>query len=1080
MRKNHKKRIEKAREISMSTLNKGFTFMLLLLISSTLTFANNSQGTIDQNKVNGIVKDKAGSPLPGVTVIVQGTSKAVASDFDGNYSITASKGDVLQFSYIGMITKSVTVGDSNTINVVLEEDSNLLEEVIVVGYGTQKKINVTGAVSSVKISEELGDRPVANVSSMLQGVLPGLTVTNSNSGGEPGAGLNINIRGAGTLTGNGGKPYILVDGIPYGERDLNALNPDDIEDVTVLKDAASAAIYGSKGAYGVILINTKKGKLGAKAKVEYSSNWAFSSPTMLPKIADSYTFALMVNQAQTNSGQTPWFTPDQLQKITDYQNGLIEHEAADANEDGNWDGGKLGYANNDWYDIFFAEDVPRVKHDLSVRGGGEKTTYYLSGSFFEQDGALKFGADKYERFNFAVNVSTKANDWLTLKTIARYAKEVEDFPSGGFGGYTRSIMYHQMSRVHPTSALYDPEGNLIDANALRMSKAGREITDKHNSFFNFSAVLEPVENWVTTLSYNKNIKSTFMDREEFNAEFTQADGDIVNRGYSPEEMEKSGRLDERDLFNIVSSYKKSINEKHNISVMAGYEQRLDQFQKVGGRRKQLLTQEVPTISTSIGDQFVYDAEGHFASQGIFGRIKYNYKEKYLVEFNGRYDGSSYFSEGNKWGFFPSVSGSYVISKEDFFNSNIVNTLKLRASWGELGNHDPKLASRYTPLMKNDTSPWLEGGNQLVYINAPDIISPTLTWETVTTTNFGIDAAFFNNRLNSTAEIYKRVTSDMIGPSSVVPNMLGTSAPRVNNGELTVNGWELSLSWRDNIGKDFSYGVGFNISDNTARITAYNNPDKLLRTYDDWQNKWVTRYTDYKLGDIWAYTSVGLYQTDEEAAAGPDQSKFRNRWLAGDMEYADLNGDGRIDDGSNTFDDHGDKSIVGNNRARYNYGINMNASYKGFDMSILFQGVGKRDYIFDSNTNLYYGFRGNFWQGSYTAASTDYWTPENPDAFFPKPYNTGEHKKNTQNQTHFMEDASYIRLKNLQIGYTLPSELLEKTGLFSSVRFHVSGENLWTKTDLNENFDPETLGGGWGGGKIYPPSKVLSVGMNISF
>ncbi len=1041
-------------------LLKRMFFAAALLISGVV-FA--------QTTITGTVLD-ANGPLPGASISVKGSSNGVSADFDGNYQISASLGDILVVAFVGYISKEVTVGNETIINITLEEDTSLLDEVIVVGYGTQKKINLTGAVSSVNISEDLGDRPVANISSMLQGVLPGLTVTTSGSGGEPGAGLNINIRGAGTLTGNGGQPYILVDGIPYGQRDLNALNPNDIENVTVLKDAASAAIYGSKGAYGVILIETKKGKLGTKAKVEYSSSWAFSTPTMLPNMADSYSFALMVNQAQMNSGQTPWFTPDALQKITDYQNGLIEHEAADANGDGNWDGGKLGYANNDYYDLFFAENVPRTKHDISVRGGDKRTTYFLSGSYFDQDGALEFGKDHYDRFNFTVNVSTKATDWLTLKAIARYAKEEEDFPSGGFGGYTRSIMYHQMSRSHPTSPLYDPEGNIINADALRMSKAGRQITVKHTSFFNMSAVLEPIENWVTTLSYNKNVKSTFMDREEFRAEFAQADGDIVNRGYNPEEMEKSGRLDERDLFNIVSSYKRSINEDHNVSVLAGYEQRLDQYESVRARRKQLLTQEVPTISTSIGDQFAYDAEGHFASQGVFGRIKYNYKEKYLIEFNGRYDGSSYFSEGNKWGFFPSVAGSYVISKEDFFNSNIVNTLKLRASWGELGNHDPALAGRYTPLMGNATSQWLEGGKQVVYINAPGIISPTLTWETVTTTNLGLDAAFFKNRLNTTLEVYKRVTSDMIGPSSTVPATLGTSAPAVNNAELTVKGWELSMNWRDRIGEDFSYSIGFNISDNTGKITGENEPTGILNG----------RRIGHTLGDMWAYTSVGLYQTDEEAAAGPDQSKFRNRWLAGDMEYADLNGDGKIDNGSNTIDDYGDLSIVGNNRARYNYGITMNASYKGFDMSILFQGVGKRDYIFNNNTNLYYGFRGNFWQSSYTAASTNYWTPENPDAFFPKPYNTGEHKKNTRPQTHFMEDASYIRLKNLQIGYSLPSEVLEKTGFISSVRFHVSGENLWTKTSLNENFDPETLGGGWGGGKIYPPSRVLSVGMNISF
>ena len=1070
MKQTKKRRIDISCSMTFLRREKHAFLILFLLLTSVLTFASVKQTENDQNTITGVIADDKGTPLPGVTILVKGTSNGVASDFDGKYSIKVQKNDILIVTFVGYITQEILVDSQTTINITLKEETSELEEVVVVGYGTQKKINLTGAVSSVNISKDLGERPVGNITSMLQGVLPGLSVSTSNSGGEPGAALNINIRGAGTLTGNGGRPYILVDGIPYSAAELNSLNPDDIENVTVLKDAASAAIYGSKGAYGVILINTKKGALGAKAKVEYSSNWAYSSPTNIPKMADSYNFALMVNQAQINSGQTPWFSEDQLQKIIDFQNGLITDEADDADGDGNWDGGKRAYANNDWYDIFFKNNVPRTKHDLSVRGGDQKTTYFLSGSFFDQEGALKFGADHYDRLNLTTNISTEVSKWLTVKAIARYAKEEEDFPSGGFGNFTRHIMYHQMSRTHPTSALYDPEGNVIDANALRMSDAGRQIKQTHTSFFNFSGVLEPVKDWVTTLTYNKNIKSAFTDREEFKAEFAQADGEIVNRGYSPESIEKIARLDERDLFNIVSSYNYSIKERHNIAVLIGYEQRLDQYSLVGAERLELLTQEVPTINTSIGEQYASDAEGHFATQGVFARFKYNFKEKYLLEFNGRYDGSSYFKEGNRWGFFPSISGSYVLSKESFFRSKFINVLKLRASWGSLGNHDPALANRYTALMPGGTNQWLEDGKQLVFINAPAIISPTLTWETVTTTNFGIDAAFFNNRLNTTFELYQRVTSDMIGASSIVPVTLGTAAPVVNNAELSVDGWELSMSWRDRIGDDFSYGIGFNISDNTGKITGENEPTGILNT----------RRLGNFLGDIWAYTSVGFYETDEAAAAGPDQSKFHNRWLAGDMEYADLNGDGRIDNGTNTINDHGDMSIIGNSRAHYNYGINFNASYKGIDLSILFQGVAKRDYLFTNTTNLYYGFRGNFWQSSYISSATNYWTAENPDAFFPKPYNTGEHRKNTQPQTKYLEDASYIRLKNLQIGYSLPSAVLKSTGFINSLRLYISGENLWTKTDLNENFDPETLGGSWGDGKIYPPSRVISLGMNLSF
>ena len=384
------------RKFSVPGILKRVQLLILILCVGSLGLYAQQDKTI-----TGKVTTESGETLPGVSIIIKGTTVGTVTNLDGNYNLTVpNDAGALVVSYVGMLSQEIEIGSKTSIDVILAADVQGLEEVVVVGYGTQKKINLTGAISSVKVTEELGDRPVANVTSMLQGALPGLTVTTSNSGGEPGAALNINVRGAGTLTGNGGKPYILVDGIPYGEAGLNSLNPNDIEDVTVLKDAASAAIYGSKGAYGVILINTKKGKLGTKAVVQYSSSWAFSELTMFPNMADSKGMATMVNAAQINSGQSPWFTPERLQRIDDYANGLIEHEAGDYDENGYWDSWGAGYANNDWYDIYWADNVPRSQHDISVRGGDQKTTYYLSGSIFDQDGALEFGNDHYQRVNF--------------------------------------------------------------------------------------------------------------------------------------------------------------------------------------------------------------------------------------------------------------------------------------------------------------------------------------------------------------------------------------------------------------------------------------------------------------------------------------------------------------------------------------------------------------------------------------------------------------------------------------------------------------------------------------------------------
>lgn len=1024
-----------------------------------------------QQKIKGQVIDNKGAPLAGASILEKGTIKGTQTDFDGNFSLEVSGPNAtLVVSYVGYTTREIIVGTQTTLTIKMEENSAQLDEVVIVGYGTQKKTNLTGAVADVNIAKDIGDRPVPNISSMLQGSLPGLTLSTNNSGGEPGSTLGITIRGAGTITGNGGTPYILVDGFPFPAAELNTLNPEDIENVSILKDAASAAIYGSKGAYGVILITTKSGKTESPFRVEYSSSIQFSSPTVLPEMMNSLDAALMINEAQTNSGQAVWYTPDRLQRIQDYLDGKIANEAA-PNGNNRWGSWSDGYANNDWYKIYFRDNAPRMKHNLSISGGEKNTNYFLSGAYFDQEGQFNFGEDRYQRSNITANITSKANDWLKFNVIAKYSKEVRNFPSGGFGNFNKDIIYHQISRDSPLNPLYDPEGNIIAPNALRSQDAGEQVTTTNTSFFNFSVDFEPIKDWITRVSYSKKIIGRTDDRQEFGATAVQPDGFISNYGYSPTEIIKNSRSAEDDLFNIVSTLTRTVADNHNFSLMAGYEQRLDQYWNIGARRTQLLTENIPTISTAVGDFIASDALGAYSTQGFFSRFTYNFKEKYLLELNARTDGSSYFSEGNRWGFFPSASASYVVSREDFFEplSNTINLFKLRGSWGQLGNHDPSLANNYTELLGNGRSQWLFNGQQANFITPPGIISQDLTWETVTSTNVGIDLGMFNNRLNMSFDIFQRVTSDMIGPSEATPSALGTSPPRVNNAELTTKGWEYMLRWKDKIG-ELNYNITFNLDDNQAKITKYNNPTGTFTTWREGQ----------KLGEIWGYETVGYFESDADAAAAPDQSFIRNRWGEGDIQYADLDGSGAIDRGDNTVSNPGDRKIIGNSRARYNYGLNLGANYKGFNLSILFQGVAKRDYFFSSSTNLFWNLRGNIWQGSYTKASQDYWTPDNRDAYYPKPYINGEHTKNTQFQTKYLQNAAYLRLKNIQLGYTIPQRIMDKIAVLHSVNFYLSGDNLWTKTKLHKNFDPETLGGGWGGGKIYPPSKVYAFGMKLTF
>lgn len=1042
------------------TIMKVF-YVLILLVSI------NSVVLAQQKSVTGTVTDSSSEPLPGVTVVVKGTTKGTVTDINGAFTLSVpEKGEALVFSYIGMMSQEVSIETNTTFNVVLQDDVQGLEEVVVIGYGTQKKVNLTGAVETVNIEKELGERPTANVTTMLQGVLPGLTVSANNSGGEPGATQSIQIRGAGTVTGDGGTPYILIDGFPSTAAQMNSLNPGDIENVTILKDAASSAIYGSKGAFGVILLTTKGGKIGAGTKVKYSANVNFSSPTSLPKMANGLEFATAFNQSLLNNGRTPYWDEEELARLQQQVNGELDYET-ELNEAGTrWVAGRDGFANNDWWDLFYKDNSFGTEHNLSVTGGEKKTTYYISGNFFTRDGTFKYGDEKYDRMTFQSKINHKATDWLSFEANTRYSREKKDFPSGGFGNYNSSIIFHQISRAWSTNPAFDPDGNIIDANMLRLSNSG--YTENHitTSTIQLATVIEPIKNWRTRISYNWKDRGTRSHREELQNYLFRPDGTSTNVGYNPNSVEKNYGFSRDQLFNITTSYNKSFGD-HNLSGMAGYEQRWLDGQSIYAAKSDMLTQDIPSISTSVGEDYVNDALSSSATQGIFGRISYNYKEKFLAEVNARYDGSSYFSDGSRWGFFPSGSVGYNISNEDFWETiePVVNRLKLKASYGQLGNHDWRLASLYEERMSNSVSQWLLSGTQANVIGAPTVVSPSLTWETVATTNFGLEAGLFDNKLQITFDAFQRVTSDMIGPVAALPAVLGSSAPKENNAEWTTRGWESKISWRSKVG-DFSYRATVTISDAQTEITGFTNPTGILSTWREGQ----------KAGEIWGYTTVGYFESDEAAAAAPSQKLFHNRWLAGDVQYADLDNSGAIDYGSNTEDDHGDLSIIGNRSPRYNYGINLGANWKGFDLSVLLQGVGKRDYVFNNNTNLFYGFRGNQWQTSVTKSSMDYWTPDNTDAYFPKPYFTGEHKKNTRTQTKYMQDASYMRLKNVQLSYTIPKRILKKL----DVQVYYSGENLVLFTSLNENFDPETLGGAWGGGKLYPLNKVHSFGLNIGF
>jgi len=1035
---------------------------------------------IQSNEISGKVTDNSGIPLPGVNVVIAGTNVGTETGFDGNYTIKATKGEVLKFSYVGMKAKTITVGTESTINILLEDDAASLDEVIVVGYGVQKKVNLTGAVNVVK-SEDIKNRAVSNVSEALQGLAPNLNISASEYSSEAGGTPQFNLRGVGSLNGND-SPYVLIDGIPM---DLNTINPEDIQSISVLKDAASAAIYGSKAAFGVILITTKKGSKNG-FKINYSSNYSFSSPIGLPHLANTLEYMTAYDQAQINAGGAATYTSADFDRVRQYMAGTITDETSLRDDANDWHGNNIwswkSNANNDWLHIYYDDMVMRQKHDLSFSGGNEKTTFFLSGSIFDQPDELRYGNQFYKRATISATINSEINKWLSIDFNTKYVSERRQFfnPSNGWG---RNVQYHNFYRTNSYRPLFLPNGEYSPISYLpAMIDGGKEKHYDNQLIVSTGINIKLMKDWGVKVKYSYKNNSDRIEDNRLTVVSHNPDGsayESINGGSSNYSAASFGRTDFQ-LLNITSSYLKEIGN-HNFSLLGGFEFDLTQYNGLYGRKYNLVTSNVPSISTATGEIRLSDTKYHQSSQGYFGRFSYNYDEKYLLEVNARYDGSSRFAKDSRWGFFPSVSAGYNIHKENFWSKikPIINTLKLRGSWGALGNQNIGDNYPYVETLGiRSNLNWIVNGSRPDYTSIPSLVSPSLTWETSTTTDFGFDATFLNNRLSTSFDYYKRVTSDMFGPAVALPRTLGTNVPRLNNATLETKGFEVSLNWRDKIGDEFYYGVKLNLADNVSTVTKYNNPTKTLSTW----------YEGRVVGEIWGFETNGLYQTQNEADNGADQSLFWPTWGPGDVAYVDKDGDNVITRGTSTVGDTGDLHKIGNNAPRYTYGINLSAEYKGFDINILLQGVGKRDWSFSKGDPLFFGFNGNQWWGMNVYEQTkDYWRPSdeanllgaNTGGYYPKPYLSREDYKNKERNTRYMQDASYMRLKNITLGYTVPKIVSTKIGI-QSARLYLSGENLLTFTKLTDLFDPEGLSGSWGTGKRHPNRKVVAVGLNITF
>ncbi len=1062
--------------IKTAQLSKTWLFIGVFAIMHLFSFG---QSTVT---VSGKVTGVNGVPLEGAFVTEVGApSNGVATKADGSYTLTVDEGSSIEVTFIGYATQVQQV-TSATLNFALVEGENVMDEVVVVGFATQKKVNLTGAVSSVT-SKSLEERPVTSTGQALQGLIPGLNLQVGGLGGELNNRMGMNIRGLGTIGATSSAPLVLIDGM---EGDINAINVQDIESISVLKDAASASIYGSRAAFGVILVTTKKGKAG-KPTINYNNNFRWTSPLNMPSMLDGERFALYFNESALNNGSGAVFSDLTLSRIRDYMSGVSDsatHRSQNPNEIF-WDSYGASNASTNWFDVWYNKAAFAQNHNVSLNGGSDRSKYFISLGYLGQDGLLKIANDWFKRYTATAKINTNISEHVEFNYTGRFVRESYDKPA-----HMNDLFYHNVSRRWPTLPVYDPNGHYFrGAELAQMAEGGRVNDIQDWNYQQGQFVFKPLPGWRITTDINYRI----FNRNQSEKILPAYVYDVHNRPvYEPVSWYGAGqtrvyeysRKDDYFSTNLYTDYTKRIN-RHDFKVLVGFNSELNKYRTLAGSRTGLITPLVPTISTATANSMANEGQyQHWATAGFFGRLNYNYAEKYLVELNTRYDGTSRYREDLRWNWFPSVSLGWNIAKENFFPTNLnIQNLKLRASYGELGNQNTSRWYPFYPIQPVgiNNSSWLIGGQRPNTASVPPIISSLLTWERVSTFNYGIDISAFRSKLTMIVDIYKRKTFDMVGPAPDLPVILGTGVPQINNTDMESKGFEVELNWRDRIGK-FGYGIRGVLSDDQQTVTRYNNPTGNLNSY----------YAGRKIGEIWGWTTAGIArdQAEMDAHTGKvNQNALGGNWQAGDIMFADLNGDGRVDGGANTLGNHGDISIIGNSSPRYRYSLDLTGDYQGFDFRVFIQGVGKRDYM--PNGPYFWGTNTNMWQAAGFEQHLDYWRDENSlmvkaglaevnrEAYFPRPYMDAG-GKNTRTQTRYLQNAAYMRVKAIQLGYTIPAAVTNRVGM-SKARVFVSGENLFTVTKLFDVFDPETVAlSGWNDGKTYPLSKVYSCGLSVTF
>ena len=1010
-------------------------------ISTATASGANSFATTQQAGIcKGLVKDATGESVIGASVVVKGTTNGTITDFDGNFSLDGiKKGDVIVISYVGYQTQEIKWNGS-PLNVILKEDSKTLSEVVVVGYGTQKKANLSGSVAMVD-SKELENRPIQNVSSGLQGLMPGVAITGTN--GAPGQDAGkIRVRGIGTLNEAG--PYILVDGIETGT--LSAVDPNDIESISVLKDAASAAIYGSKAANGVVLITTKRGKTG-QTKISYSGYLSFQNATNMIERMGSYEYASLLNQALEAEGMSKRFNDTELQKFKDGNDPL--------------------YPDTDWYDLAYKTGVQH-RHNVNINGGSENVKYMASLGYLNQTGILPNAGR--EQFNARTNLDMKINKRLSARMNLSFIKnDYSDASSAYYGGSSDQII-RQLNLIAPwIVARYDDGtwGTISDGSPIAWLDSGMKVNRDNYNFSGMAAVdYEIFDGLKLTLqgAYVNNLQNYnyFQKYIKYNE----------NKESDPSQLDERFYKWDRTNYDALLNYNKNFG-KHNIKGLLGWHTEKYNYKYQKAVRKKFPNNELTDMNA--GDASTQSNEGYTAELAMiswFARINYDFAGKYLLEANIRADASSRFAEGHRWGYFPSFSGAWRISEEAFMESakdSWLSGLKIRASWGQLGNQDALSGSNndYYPALNtyNLDSKYAFGGSLNSGYYQRKYRLETISWEKASTWGVGVDFTLFN-KLNGSLDYYNRKTTGII-MDVTVPKEFALDAYKDNVGSMRNSGIEINLSYNTKIGQvDFGIAGNFSYNKNEILDLGGGDPNKYLDATNGYSQR---NKIGEAMNSYYIYRADGFFNSQEEADAYTAKygNPFGKTFKAGDLRYVDTNKDGKL-----TADD---REYCGSSDPKIIYGFNINAGWKGIDLSLMFNGAAGVKRLFDG-----YEVYGNF-SGDAAHPATiwrDAWTPDNHDASMPRIfYDTNSASSSRSVQSDFwLQDTSYLRLKNLQLGYTLPKGWLNSVGV-ENIRIYYSVENLLTFDKMKINIDPESTSQRL---SSYPLLRTHAFGVNVTF